>query len=394
MYPYSRMPVHITALYLYSVLNCIALLHLTLVDADVIVVKEGSNASQEVYSDIPAHFGIALPDAGLKGYVLPAKPNNACSPIEPPPNNTNPHGHWIVLIRRYGCTFADKVRMAQEAGYDAAIIRNVNSNNLDPMAGPRDDDDISIPSVFIGERDGLEIENKFIYNKGYFIIMIEEFDFNLTNYLLPFAVVVCLSFITMLIFMLIKCIKDHRRLSRYRLPRSSLRKIPTKKFKKGDPYDVCAICLEEYIEGEKLRILPCAHAYHCKCVDPWLTKTRRVCPCCKRKILYNGEHFSDSEPDSDNEQAPLLQPGNYGTQGGTFMTGRGSSPVISERFSVETAAELSRTASGMTAVQIEGSANEGYTSSSDDDSDEAEGSEDVCVITGEANQSNDESVVV
>ena len=34
------------------------------------------------------------------------------------------------------------------------------------MAGPRDDDDISIPSVFIGERDGLEIENKFIYNKG------------------------------------------------------------------------------------------------------------------------------------------------------------------------------------------------------------------------------------
>jgi len=44
----------------------------------------------------------------------------------------------------------------------------------------------------------------------------------------------------------------------------------------------CAICLEDYTVGEKLRVLPSRHNIHAACVDLWLTSWRTFCPVCKR----------------------------------------------------------------------------------------------------------------
>lgn len=54
---------------------------------------------------------------------------------------------------------------------------------------------------------------------------------------------------------------------RHRLPNSSLKKIPIAKYRKGDPYETCAICLEDFVEEEKLRVLPCSHGkFNCKLI--------------------------------------------------------------------------------------------------------------------------------
>jgi len=45
----------------------------------------------------------------------------------------------------------------------------------------------------------------------------------------------------------------------------------------------CALCLEEYAEGEEVLMLSCAHLFHEGCIGPWFVKSLS-CPLCQKEV--------------------------------------------------------------------------------------------------------------
>jgi len=51
--------------------------------------------------------------------------------------------------------------------------------------------------------------------------------------------------------------------------------------------NMCAICIEEYQEGEELKIMPqCNHMFHSSCIRKWVNE-HETCPNCRCEIIKN-----------------------------------------------------------------------------------------------------------
>lgn len=291
-----------------------------------------------LFEDLPALFGNPLPKDGLMGVLVVSRPLNGCTAIDsPPPLPTSYDANttkFIALIRRYDCNFDIKILHAQQAGYSAAIVHNMYSDTLLNMNYSNDTiaDEIEIPSVFTSYYASRILKNFIIPEQGAYVILKPEFAFPLSYYLIPFTGVVGMIILVMCVVFIVRCVQYRKRIRKNRLSKEQLKRIPTHKFRKGDHYDVCAICLDEYEEGDKLRVLPCSHAYHCKCVDPWLTQTKKTCPVCKQRVNRNNQEHSESESEeetrgrgeeegtegeADSERTPLLRPSNPGSPSGS-----------------------------------------------------------------------------
>lgn len=85
-------------------------------------------------------------------------------------------------------------------------------------------------------------------------------------------------------------------------PESVVDSLPLQTYTKtadcGDDVDQCHICLVEYEEGDRVRVLPCQHEYHMSCVDKWLKEVHGVCPLCRGDVrgVMEGAASSSSGP--------------------------------------------------------------------------------------------------
>jgi len=73
------------------------------------------------------------------------------------------------------------------------------------------------------------------------------------------------------------------------LPKSDIDQLPSYRYssEEGDAgasndqtQTVCVVCMSDFETRQMVRVLPCSHEFHAKCVDKWL-KTNRTCPICR-----------------------------------------------------------------------------------------------------------------
>ncbi|XP_065841048.1 E3 ubiquitin-protein ligase RNF13-like [Oscarella lobularis] len=259
------------------------------VEAKVYVYFPNNTTIQ--FKSIAASFGPPIPDNFL-GKLAYATPSNACEEVKEAPKSgeDDPYG-WFAIVDRGDCNFDTKVVHCQNANYHAVVVVN-GDNNLEPMGGGDEARYVLIPSTMVTKDTGDYLKEHAVGTQNASVIVQltqEDFYLSWDVYLVPFSVIVGLCIFLTVTFVIVKVVSHRRHVRRWRFPRASLKKIPTRRYKEGtDREESCAICLEDYKNGDKIRVLPCQHIYHSKCVDPWLTRSKRQCPVCKRRILDNG----------------------------------------------------------------------------------------------------------
>ncbi|OAY41632.1 RING-H2 finger protein ATL74 [Manihot esculenta] len=97
------------------------------------------------------------------------------------------------------------------------------------------------------------------------------------------------------------------RLAATGLKKRDLSQIPVAVYGKGVnnfPGTECPICLGEFADGEKVRVLPkCNHGFHVRCIDTWLL-SHSSCPNCRLSLL---EHTAAGSGAGPQQQPPAAR---------------------------------------------------------------------------------------
>ncbi|KAK9916228.1 hypothetical protein WJX75_000255 [Coccomyxa subellipsoidea] len=313
--------------------------------------------------DMPADFGPRVPLDGLEGVLVVADPEDACTNISMPVLDGKP---WIALIvrserARKDCSFDIKVQHAQDAGAVAAIVYDDVYEALIIMSKPRDHEDPGIPAVFVAQKTGIMMKK--LMSPGATIVRITPIaDAVWMSMLLSaFAGVLAVTVVVATFYFISG--RRHRirnmpgRLG-YSLLRggdegmtpAELRTLPIviherhhhhphehshelldleagilssnssseasspRGPKGGGTLKTCAVCIEDYRDGEKLRVLPCKHRFHLECIDQWLSARKPLCPICKWDALQPFTPLNAEQEEAAAEPAATTSPFSFSTR--------------------------------------------------------------------------------
>ncbi|XP_022734067.1 RING-H2 finger protein ATL74-like [Durio zibethinus] len=103
------------------------------------------------------------------------------------------------------------------------------------------------------------------------------------------------------------------RLAAAGLKERDLRQIPVAVYGTGVnfPSTECPICLGEFVDGDKVRVLPkCNHGFHVWCIDTWLV-SNSSCPNCRHSLLEHDTANPETSQEVTGRQPPENGLGNH-----------------------------------------------------------------------------------
>uniref|UniRef100_A0A8C7WN61 E3 ubiquitin-protein ligase ZNRF3 n=1 Tax=Oryzias sinensis TaxID=183150 RepID=A0A8C7WN61_9TELE len=276
---------------------------------EVVLFESSPNGDYTTYTTgLQGRFSKAGATISAEGEIVQMHPLGLCN------NNDEEDLYeygWVGVVKLEqpeldpSClTVLGKAKRAVQRGATAVIFDVSENPDAIDQLNQLSEDPLKRPVVYVKGNDAVKLMN--IVNKQKVARAriqhrpprqpTEYFDMGI---FLAFFVVV--SLVCLILLIKIKLKQRRSQSSMNRMASQALEKMETRKFKaKGkvqrdsgcgasdslssSSTSDCAICLEKYMDGEELRVIPCAHRFHKKCVDPWLLQ-HHTCPHCRHNII-------------------------------------------------------------------------------------------------------------
>lgn len=266
------------------------------------------------------------PTPGSNDKTPPAATALNCTAV---PSLRSPNRPWVALTLASSCSFWERVEVALALGADGVLVADEVATPhpvpepLLPLAQP-----IALVAVRIGSRDAAHL-NELLLDLGpdetgndftVSVILASDPDDEERRSvdILPAMVVSLLMAVLLVLanwrrnianFLCARCNRRRRRRQRRELIRV-LREMraaqddvtsgciddlpvtvwpptpdgaPEQAADASPCHDSCAVCLDDFVSGDKLRQLNCSHHFHVACIDPWLRR-KPDCPLCKAPV--------------------------------------------------------------------------------------------------------------
>jgi len=247
-----------------------------------------------IFNHITANFSISFSDSSYErsAPLIAIEPEDGCNGIK---NGAELEGK-IVIVKPGGCSFFKKAENVDFYAGKGLVVGHDDGDWPVRMNRPiGKSDEINIPCVFVSESN-YDLAIKAISKGNSVIATISPREEYPTGHMWPpkglTTVIIYMLLIFPLAWTVLVLLRVWARILKRRILNEQVRVIPEVIFNsekleaKGIKLtnDSCPICLADFKEKTRIKLLPCDHGFHPECIEPWIRQHKDSCPMCRETV--------------------------------------------------------------------------------------------------------------